>query len=259
MAVDPLVLGRPSSAAEKEPRLAAHGDASEALYRSAGGSTEWCTLRAASVAGVRHRLAGEPSEDSYAWSAGEERLALAVTDGLGSVDGSRQAATAAARTAVEVAVGDADDPVVAGIRAANQACTGGGATTLVLAVVERDGRVEVARVGDSTVLLVQSDGATWKDLFRPAADDDETVDVSTAALPADDPQTERTSLNLTPGEVLVLASDGIGDPWRDGPTTVAPAFAALVAARPAPLELARMADFSRQGCHDDRTIVLLWL
>ena len=253
------MLGRPSSAAEKEPRLGAYGDASGAGYRAAGGSTEWCTLRAASVAGVRHRLAGEPSEDSYAWSVGRERLAFAVADGLGSVDGSGQAAIAAARSAVEVAVGDAAEPVVAGVSAANEACSGGGATTLVLAVVERDGHVEVARVGDSTALVVRSDGSTWTGLFRPTADDDETVDVSTAALPADDPQMERTSLNLSPGEVLVLASDGIGDPWRDGPTTVAPAFAALVAARPAPLELARMADFSRQGCHDDRTIVLLWL
>jgi hypothetical protein len=40
---------------------------------------------------------------------------------------------------------------------------------------------------------------------------------------------------------------------------VAPALAAAFAAHPTPLELARLASFSRQGCHDDRTIVLFWL
>jgi serine/threonine protein phosphatase PrpC len=65
-------------------------------------------------------------------------------------------------------------------------------------------------------------------------------------------------VQLEPDDVLVLASDGIADPWRDGPATVAPAFTELVASRPSPLALARLADFSRHGCHDDRTIVLLW-
>jgi hypothetical protein len=40
---------------------------------------------------------------------------------------------------------------------------------------------------------------------------------------------------------------------------VAPALAAALTEPPTPLELVRLADFSRQGCHDDRTLLALWL
>jgi hypothetical protein len=59
--------------------------------------------------------------------------------------------------------------------------------------------------------------------------------------------------------VLVLVTDGIADPWRDGPSTVAPALASTLAAHPTAIDLAVLADFSRHGCHDDRTIVALWM
>jgi hypothetical protein len=57
----------------------------------------------------------------------------------------------------------------------------------------------------------------------------------------------------------VLATDGIADPWRDGPATVAPVLAAALAHPPPALELAQLSDFSRQGCHDDRTMLGVWL
>ncbi|HEX4865839.1 MAG TPA: hypothetical protein VFV02_17355, partial [Acidimicrobiales bacterium] len=60
----PPVLGRPSSASPQEPRLESRGSAATAGYRATGGSIDWCTLRAATVNGVRHRLAGEPGQDS---------------------------------------------------------------------------------------------------------------------------------------------------------------------------------------------------
>jgi serine/threonine protein phosphatase PrpC len=253
-------LGRPSQASYQEPLAGAHVDASSAGYSAAGGSTGWCTLRGATVTGVRHRLAGEPNEDSFSWAVGDGIVALAVTDGLGSVEGSRGAASAAASAAVLAAVGEEGEaPELSAVRAANEACSGGGATTLVVAVVGRGGDVRLARVGDSTAFFVEPDGSTWREVFEPGEPDEGTVDVTTAALPAVEPEIERASVSVAPGQVLVLASDGIGDPWRDGPTTVAPAFAALVAAHPDPLDLAAVADFSRHGCHDDRTIMLLWV
>lgn len=229
-------------------------------YRAAGGSTDWCTLRAASVTGVRHRLSGAPSQDSFAWAVGDERVAVAVTDGLGSVDGSGPAACAAASAAVAAAAGGGrETPALAAVDAANEACSGGGATTLVVAVLTQDGQVDLVRVGDSTAFVLEPDGSTWREVFEVTDADEGAVDVTTAALPADDPEVEHARLDLSPGQVLVLASDGIGDPWRDGPTTVAPAFTSVAAAHPSPLELAGVADFSRHGCHDDRTIVLLWM
>jgi len=266
----PPVLGRPSAASAQEPQLGAHGEAVTATYRAEGGSTDWCTLRAATVTGVRHRLAGEPGQDGFAWAIREGLVALAVTDGIGAVEGSERAAAAAASAAVDAAVAyESDRPelgaagaVGAAVQAANSACVGEGATTLVVAVIERDGEVVLGRVGDSTAFIVGTDGPhgpAWSELFEVAAADSESIGVETAALPSEEPEVEVSTARLEGGDILVLASDGLAEPWRDGPTTVAPAFTALISERPAPLALAAAADFSRQGCHDDRTIVLLWL
>ena len=256
----PRVLGRPSSASDQEPRLETRGSAATAGYRAAGGSTEWCTFRAATVNGVRHRLGGQPGQDSYAWAVGDSRIALAVTDGLGTVDGSARAAAMSAVAAADAAIETSeDDAALTGIEAANRTPLHHGATTIIVAVVKRDRRIDVARVGDSTAFLVDPVGPTWTELFDPAEGDRETVNVTTAAIPADQPEIERAAAQLQQEEILVLVTDGIADPWRDGPTTVAPALAALASAHPSPLALASAADFSRQGCHDDRTIVLLWL
>lgn len=256
----PPVFGRPSLASAQEPRLEPRGSAATAGFRAAGGATGWCTLRAATVNGVRHRLAGDPAEDSFAWAVGDSRIAVAVTDGLGAIDGSARAASAAALAAVDAAINaQGEDVTDAAIQAANRIVGDGGATTIVVAVAQRDGRVDLARVGDSTAFVVHPDGAKWSELFDIAEGDVGTVAVTTAAIPAVQPDIELAATRLELDHVLVLASDGIADPWRDGPTTVAPALAELVLAHPSPLGLAGAADFSRQGCHDDRTIVLLWL
>ncbi len=95
-----------------------------------------------------------------------------------------------------------------------------------------------------------------QELFAPPEAD--TIGATTAALPADDVRPEATTVTLDGQHVLVLVTDGIADPWRDGPTTVAPVLAAALAQPPTPLELVQLADFSRQGCHDDRTLLAVW-
>ena len=73
---------------------------------------------------------------------------------------------------------------------------------------------------------------------------------------------EVVTLDLPVGAALVLVTDGVAEPLRDGPTTVAPQLAELLRGGPAgtltPLELARAADFSRRGAHDDRTVLAAW-
>lgn len=68
---------------------------------------------------------------------------------------------------------------------------------------------------------------------------------------------------LSLGVALVLVTDGVAEPLRDGPATVAPELAHVLMSAPAaeltPLELARAADFSRRGAHDDRTVLAAWL
>jgi serine/threonine protein phosphatase PrpC len=145
------------------------------------------------------------------------------------------------------------------MEAANEAAAGGGATTLVLALVAVDGTVQAARVGDSTAFCVTEGGRSWTELFEHPAGDDEQLGTETDALPSATPAWESARIYLRPSDVLVLVTDGVADPWRDGPATVAPALAIALAGHPGPLELARLVDFSRQGCHDDRTLVSVWM
>ncbi len=249
--------------------------------RAEGASTTWLAVRAASVVGSRHRLAGEPSDDFFAWSQGDGWTALAVADGLGAIPGSAGAAARTCSAAVLAASScDLDGPGLDApglasaarlcMQAAESAARGGGATTLVLALVAAGGAVCLARVGDSTAFVV--DAQSTRELF-PAREDG-TVGTATAALPlgedracglgadaasADGEVWETASLQLQPEAVLVLATDGVADPWRDGPQTVDPALRAAISGRPSPLDLAAVVDFSRQGCHDDRTVLCAWL
>lgn len=233
------------------------GDAATAGVRAEGASTEEWTLRAASVVGVRHRLAGQPSDDSFAWARGQGRLVVAVADGIGSTDGAAAAAQRATTAAVRSGLtGD----VEAAIAEANWAAQGGGATTLVVAILEPGGEARLGRVGDSTAFVVDPEGkwpeGMWHELFEPPAE--ERLGPETPALPGADPPVETASVNLAAGGVLALATDGVADPWRDGPNTVAPGLAAALAGHPSVLKLAELTDFSRHGCHDDRTIVCVW-
>lgn len=232
--------------------MKAFTDAAAASWRADGASTDWCTVRAASVVGVRHRLAGQDNDDSFAWAHRLDLLAVAVADGLGSVPGSAAAARRAAAAAVLAAL---DGGLEAAVCASNEAAEGGGATTLVVALVVPDGTVEVARVGDSSAFVVEPGGA-WRELF-PGPQDDK-LGAATEALPAGRPALEAAATVLGSESVLVLATDGVADPWRDGPTTVAPAITGAVVERPSALQVAVLADFSRQGCHDDRTMLCVW-
>ncbi len=253
------VLGRPSSAAAEIAPLRNGGVASSAAYRADGGDADWCALRAASIAGVRHRLSGQPGQDSFAWACHPDGLVVAVADGLGGVPGSNHTAGRAVTAAVDAVVaagGPHDAQLAAGLAAANEAAGGGGATTLVLGLIPRLGEVLLARVGDSTAFLMYEEGRRWRELFESPTDD--AIVTATAALPSARVTPELAGTTLGADDVLLLATDGVGDPWRDGPATVAPALAAALTRRPGPLELAQLASFSRQGCHDDRTMLVVW-
>ena len=63
---------------------------------------------------------------------------------------------------------------------------------------------------------------------------------------------------LSTGDALVLVTDGVADPLRDGPETVAPALAGALGEPPDAVALVGLVDFSRQGCHDDRTLLGVW-
>jgi hypothetical protein len=150
------------------------------------------------------------------------------------------------------------------------------ATTVVVALLDaatsgRGGfaQVSAGRVGDSIAFSL-SDAGEWRELFegRPvcaggdATGEEEMLVTATAALPVGDAPDDLVSVQLPPGAALVLVTDGVGVPLRDGPSTVAPMLADVLMRGPTgelgPLGLARALDFSRRGSHDDRTVLAAW-
>ena len=125
--------------------------------------------------------------------------------------------------------------------------------------------VVLGRVGDSTAFRLAE--GVWQEMFLPP-DNDDLRHTATDVLPfsnqgdGDATRVETASAHLPRGAAIVLLTDGIANPLRDGPTTVAPALAELLRAgaggRLSPLSLAAAADFSRRGCQDDRTILVAW-
>lgn len=273
--------GEPSTASESPVPLRAGASAGTACYRADGGSSAEFDVMAASVGGVGHRLAGRRCEDSYAWaSPGAGRLALVIADGVSTAGRGGEGADIVVSAACEFLLG-ADDwgekECEGAVRGASEALvrTAGPAaaqmtTTFVVALLSATGtgadtgvEVALARVGDSTAFVLRQGG--WRELFPHPGEDDfrgfpvEVLPLREGVVP---PAIEPSSAVLSPGDVLVLLTDGVADPLREGPETVAPALAEVLASGPAggltPLALAHAADFSRRGCQDDRTVLAAW-
>ena len=262
------VFGRPSPASAAPWKLRPAATAAGAAVRADGGDTPTLSLRVASLAGVRHRVAATGPEDAYAWHVTATGLVAAVADGVGSRPGAAAASAVAAEVAVD-AMAAGSSPADAVVAASDAIADGEGFTTLVAACVD-GAEVDLARVGDSTALVLHDGGwqELWADPDRAGAGtqaaaggqaDDSPSTTATAAIPAAHPVVEVASCRLDVGDALVVVTDGVGDALRDGPTTVAPGLAAALATPPDPLELARVTDFSRQGVGDDRTLLAVWV
>jgi serine/threonine protein phosphatase PrpC len=188
---------------------------------------------------------------------------VAVADGVSATPLAALAAQVAVEAAVAVPIADDSLSAVcdAALRTATAAVAAAvgevarGATTLVVAAVGADGRWAAARVGDSDAFLLGASG--WQAVFAGDGDD-EVRSGATDALPAPRARAVHHEGTFAPGQVLVLLSDGVGGPLRDGPSTVALGVAQALAVPPSPLDLARLVDFARQGCHDDRTLLAVW-
>jgi serine/threonine protein phosphatase PrpC len=231
-------------------------------------------VRAASTRGPAHRCYGEPRQDDLAIIQAREGrdLVMAVADGVGNAArshvGSREA-TRVAVTAVagELAAGGSLDHEVAArgtervarhlLDLAEDGDPRQLATTLTVGylAVGDDHRFVLFGVGDSPAYLLQPDG------FSPlggqrTANPDELQSTETFCLPQDPTRIWMCSGRLGPGQALVLATDGLGNPLRDD--GVRSYLGERWRTPPGPTEFLAQLQFRVRSHDDDRTAIVVW-
>ncbi|MEV4946691.1 protein phosphatase 2C domain-containing protein [Streptomyces sp. NPDC053755] len=255
------------------------------------------TVRAASVRGDSHRYLGEPRQDALGVSLlGEpgaaELLMLAVADGVGSARLShvgsnhacRWAAWILARYAEELheclVTGDADrfaaladmaaEWIAARLTRTAERAThepAGYATTLRVLLVPLDPAVRTRgflAVGDGGTALL-SDGRWDLTVTEPGPGPDTAsgaepavIDTRTAALPLTGTAVTRL-ISTRPGDVLVLATDGLSTPLAGEPEMrdfLRTAWGGGTV--PEPADFLWQVQYRVKSYDDDRTAAVLW-
>ena len=251
-------------------------------------------LRAASVRGLTHRYAGTVRQDEYAFrrTRNGRHLVVAVADGVSNSPQSHHAAALITRTGCKLVADQLDEQppdrldwtsvvellsheivLFAGRRRPAGEAEGEldyrsvaqqMAATALFGVVDLqavDGELaaHVFAVGDSSGWVLRG-GRDWVPLHDVKNSGDGPASSTTRALPAvtrgEPPAIE---VRLRPADVLVLMSDGVGDPLGDGRGPVGDFLAEAWRTPPPAVAFAGQVDFARRSHDDDRTAVALWV
>jgi hypothetical protein len=252
-----------------------------------GWSTAELAMRFASVRGAKHRYYRQPRQDAAraAVHTASGSVVFAVADGVSSASSSEQGAVAACRAAVERMLHLLDQPggrldlrdvachAADRLRELTRWRLGGRdpefsevaglyATTLVAGVVRPQPGgpvVEVCRIGDSGAWALDRARGEYVHLFPTKTGTDVLLVSSTVTpLPHVPDPLEQAAVRLSPGEALLVGTDGFADPLGDGDGQVGSLFAGQLAHPLPPVWLAHLLDFSRETFDDDRTLLAVW-
>lgn len=252
-----------------------------------GWSTDAITLRGASLRGHLHRYNGAPRQDDFALHhLPDGRVIILVADGVSGAPQSHIGASTATRQAAEwlhtnlgadLAATDwvgllkstawalteraqtllglvEPDPV----RAEEQL-----ATTLMCAVIEPVGpgalRAYLLGAGDSAAWLLSA-GRFTQILGGKTEPESGITSSAVVGLPRVAPEVTPTVVDVQGDAVLLVGTDGIGDPLGSGQGGVGNLFREVLT-KPCPpslIEFAHAVDFSRETFDDDRTLVAVW-
>ena len=234
--------------------------------RADDGSTGHFEFAAASLVGKLHLHHGRPSDDAYSHRLiSEDRLCVAVADGVGSLPGSGAAARLAAKTVCE-SYPTVESGEESGLRAAfalaNQAVISLArddllATTLIAAVCTRK-----PRTGEMLSLIVRAgDGGAWvlgpDRSLRPALPPSPvSSEVVSAALPQVPAEPEVVAATIPRGSSLILATDGVAEDITYSPE-IHDWLAARLTAELSAIKLSIAISYDLQGSADDRTVVVV--
>jgi serine/threonine protein phosphatase PrpC len=246
------------------------------------------TVRAASITGDSHRYGGEPRQDSVAavlLGAADRGLVLAVVaDGVGSESYSHVGARAACKAAVAALASRAQavetslrdghqdrlyfevvhviDEITASIEAEADRLSRPSrelATTLRAVLVPTDPKVRerlAFSVGDGATLRLTN--TVWSHVQLKGDDDSRLHDTSTAVLPLHPEELHLDTWTAAVSEIVVICTDGIAEPLRDGQ------FAELLAEEwsgeqvPGTIRFLWQAQARLRSYDDDRTVVCIW-
>jgi Protein phosphatase 2C len=251
-----------------------------------GWSTDHFTVRLASVRGYSHRYRGTPRQDQAEVVIHPQTgtCIFAVADGVSSAQQSHAGASAACRTAISVLRWQLqaghpatdwnlviDETARALTRAASQILRerdpAPEAVEALVATTLTTGRVVPGPDGTATVSLVQiGDSGAWllqADRYYPMLapkNDPHAPVLSSAVTPLPRKPSPLMPLEFAcpPDCVLLIGTDGFGDPLGSGEGQVGRLFAEHLSYPPPPRGFAHLLDFSRETFDDDRTLVAIW-
>ena len=250
-----------------------------------GWSSEHFTVRAASVRGYAHRYDGTPRQDDLAVAAhpATRAVVFAVADGVSAAEHSHIGATVACRAAVDSALDQLDrgseginwQQLVNGVawqlvehakRMQGLEGPDSAAAERLLATTLVVGAVVPGPDGYTATLVQLGDSGVWQlHAGRYTALGKAKIEAGAAvfssavsALPRVPPSVGVVEVRLAAEAVLLVGTDGIGDPLGDGSGKVGELFARMLAQPPPPLALAHLLDFSRDTFDDDRTLIAIW-
>lgn len=252
-----------------------------------GWSTSNMTVRGVSQRGHLHRYNGAPRQDEFALHhLTDERVIVLVADGVSGAPQSHLGASTATKQAAEWLHSHLSDDVantdwLALLKSAAWALSERAqtllgldapdavraeqelATTLVCAVIEPTGpralRAHLVSAGDSVAWLLSA-GRFVEILAGKTVPASGVASSAVVGLPRVPTEVTPTVVEVANDDVLLIGTDGIGDPLGTGEGGVGDLFRDVLTgpSLPSLIEFAHAVDFSRETFDDDRTLVAIW-
>jgi serine/threonine protein phosphatase PrpC len=123
--------------------------------------------------------------------------------------------------------------------------------------VEHGAIVVLIQIGDSGAWMLK-DGRYFPLGQQKNDPDAEIISSAVNPLPRLAEKTTLAEYDLPPDAVLLLGTDGFGDPLGDGDGHIGNLFAEHLRTPPPARGLAHLLDFSRDTFDDDRTLLAIW-
>jgi hypothetical protein len=249
-----------------------------------GWSTDYFTVRLASVRGYSHRYRGVPRQDDAVAAFHRESgtILFAVADGVSSASQSHLGATTACTTAVNVMrwqlesenrtidLKHAAHLTAEGLTKQATQMLGQGkvtpaavegllATTLVtgyIVPVPAGGTGRIIQIGDSAAWILEND--RYFPILEQKNQHAHVISSAVSPLPRIPEHLSPVDFSLRPGAALVIGTDGFGDALGDGEGKIGYLFADNLRTPPPSRGLAHLLDFSRDTFDDDRSLIAIW-